>query len=60
MARGNVANALLQMKRVPEALRIFEVLERDQLAAGERQMAQVTHQNIEACRSLLRQHAKNR
>lgn len=52
-ARGNVANAYLGMQRVADALKIFEVLLRDQVAVGERDMAQVTRQNIEACRALL-------
>jgi hypothetical protein len=54
MARGNVANALLQLQRVGEALRIFEALARDQDAAGERDMAKITRQNIEGCRAHLR------
>ena len=60
MARGNVANALLGMQKVAEALQIFETLARDQAAAGERDMADITRQNIEACRAYLRQHAGRR
>jgi len=55
MARGNAANALLQLQRVEDALRIFEQLAPDQEAAGELDMAQITHQNIEGCRAFLRQ-----
>jgi tetratricopeptide (TPR) repeat protein len=54
MARGNVANALLQLQRVAEALHIFEALARDQDVAGEGDMAQITRQNIEGCRAFLR------
>jgi hypothetical protein len=54
MARGNVANGLLQLQRVADALHIFEALARDQDAAGERDMAQITRQNIEGCRAYLR------
>ena len=55
MAQGNVANAFLQLRRVPEALEIFEQLEAEQRAAGETDMAQVSRQNIEACREFLGQ-----
>lgn len=55
MARGNEANAYLQLQRVRDALQIFEALERDQLAAGEREMAQITRQNIDGCRAYLAQ-----
>jgi hypothetical protein len=58
MARGNVANALLGLQRVAEALKIFEPLARDQAAAGEREMTQITLQNIEACRAFLKRHGK--
>jgi hypothetical protein len=54
MARGNVANALLQLQRIAEALQTFEELARDQDAAGERDMADISRQNIEACRNYLR------
>jgi hypothetical protein len=57
MARGNLANAMLQLQLIAEALTVFEVLERDQIAARENDMAAVTRQNIEACRAYL---AKNR
>lgn len=60
MARGNVANALLGLQRVPEALQIFEALARDQTAAGESDMAAITRQNIEACRAFLRQQSGGR
>jgi len=53
MARGNIANALLRLQRVKDALDMFESLERDQKAAGEREMAQITRQNIEGCRAYL-------
>lgn len=55
MARGNAANALLQLQRVEDALKIFEQLAPDQEAAGEVDMAQITYQNIEGCRAFLRQ-----
>jgi tetratricopeptide (TPR) repeat protein len=58
MARGNVANALLGLQRVAEALGIFETLARDQAASGEHQMAEITRQNIEACRSFLKRSAE--
>ncbi len=54
MAQGNVANALLGLQRVGDALQMFEALARDQTAAGEAAMAQITRRNIEACRSFLR------
>ena len=60
MARGNVANALLGLGRIADALKIFETLERDQLAAGERDMAGITRQNIDACRAYLRQQPRGR
>jgi hypothetical protein len=60
MARGNVANALLGMGRIADALKIFEGLERDQLAAGERDMAGITRQNIDACHAYLRQQSRGR
>jgi len=60
MARGNVANALLGLGRIADALKIFEALERDQLAAGERDMAGITRQNIDACRAYLRQQPRGR
>ena len=53
MARGNVANALLQLQRVADALKMFEALAHDQEAAGERDMAGITRRNIEACRAYL-------
>jgi hypothetical protein len=54
MARGNVANALLGLHKVREALEIFEALAVDQAAAGERDMAEISRQNIEGCRAFLR------
>jgi hypothetical protein len=60
VARGNVANAFLGLHRVAEALGIFETLARDQAAAGEREMAEITRQNIAACRSALGRPANKR
>jgi tetratricopeptide (TPR) repeat protein len=54
MARGNVANALLQLQRIAEALQTFEQLARDQDGAGETDMADISRQNIDACRNYLR------
>ena len=53
MARGNVANALLQLRRIREALAIFEALAHDQAEAGETEMASISLQNVEACRTYL-------